>query len=370
MKFLINKDKLQKLLLEHQKVVPIRTTLPVLASAYFKTEKSSLIIKTTDLEQTIISKTKVKVEKEGSVCIPMLKLCEIVTALPNEEIKTSVNEDLLIEINSIQGTYKITGRDANEFPENPPVSQEENLEILGKDFLDIIEKTDYATSKDDLKPALGGVYLNIDKENITAVATDGHRLVKFIKNKKTKIKQSIIIPSKFLKIIKNSINEEENIQIKVEKNQLTTQHKEFTISTRIIKDTFPDFNSVIPDNNKTEAEIDIQSLISCLKRVSIFSNRTTRQTVLSFSEKGLVVSAEDPESSASGKEHLDCKYKGEAITVSYNAKYLIEALQHCPTKTIKIYLSTPLTAAILHPSKQKEKEETTTLLMPLRLNNQ
>ena len=370
MNFSINKDNLQNLLAEHQKVVPIRTTLPVLSCAYFEVKNNKLIIKTTDLEQTIVSINKIKNEGEGQVCIPMIKLCEIVVALPNEEIKITTNEDHLIEINSNQGTFKITGREASEFPETTEGEKEDNIELQGKDFLDIIKKTGYATSRDDLKPALGGVYLNINEEKIMAVSTDGHRLVKFIKNKKTKIKQSIIIPAKFLKIIKNSINEKENLKIKVEENQLTTKYKEFIISTRIIKETYPDFNSAIPENNTTEAEVDTQQLISCLKRVSIFSNRTTKQTVLNFSEKGVVVSAQDPESSTSGKEHLDCKYKGEALTVSYNAKYLIEALQHNTTKAIKIYLNNPLTAAILKPTKEEEKEETTTLLMPLRLNNQ
>ena len=91
--------------------------------------------------------------------------------------------------------------------------------------------------------------------------------------------------------------------------------------------------------------------------------------VLSFSEKGVVVSAQDPETSTSGKEHADCSYKGEALTVSYNAKYLIEVLQHIDTSAAIIYLSTPLSAAIVGPTKQKDNEKITTLLMPLRLNN-
>ena len=369
MKFSINKNILQNLLLEHQKVVPIRTTLPVLSCAFLKITKQILTIKTTDLEQTIISTTEVKDEKEGVVCVPMNKLCEIVSALPNEEIRININEDFLIEINSNQGVYKITGRDPKEFPNNPPPKTKETIEMPGKDFADIIEKTTFATSRDDLKPALSGVYININKEKTTAVATDGHRLVKYEKEIKSKKNHSIVVPVKFLKIIKNTIDEKNIIKVDIDENILSTNQKNFTITTRIIKETFPDFNSVIPDNNTIKAEIDKNQLISCLKRVSIFSNRTTRQTVLSFSEKGVVVSAQDPETSTSGKEHADCLYKGEALTVSYNAKYLIEVLQHIDTEAVNIYLNTPLSAAILKPTKQKQKENITTLLMPLRLNS-
>ena len=369
MKFSINKEKLQKTLLEHLKVVPMRTTLPVLSCALFEIKENTLIIKTTDLEQSIISKNNIKDEEEGEACLPMNKLCEIVTALPNEEIRININEDLLAEINSNQGTYKITGRDAKEFPEHTPPKAKETIEMESKDFLNIIEKTGYATSKDDLKPVLGGVYLNFNENKTTAVSTDGHRLVKYTQKTKTKTKQSIIIPVKFLKIIKNTISKEGSLKIDVDENQLSTNQKNFTITTRIIKESFPDFNSVIPENNLIEALIEKQALIGCLKRVSIFSNRTTKQTVISFSEKGAIVSAQDPETATSGKEHIHCEYKGEALTASYNAKYLIEVLQHTNSKNIKIYLSTPLSAAIVVPEKQQKEEELITLLMPLRLNN-
>ena len=370
MKFSINKDKLQKALMEHQKVVPIRTTLPVLGCAFLKVKENKLIIKTTDLEQTIISTNKTINPQEGEICVPMSRFYEIIAALPNEEIKISSNEDSLIEINSNQGIYKITGRETSEFPETNEENKTEELELLGKDFLDIIEKTGYATSKDDLKPVLSGVYINIEPNQITSVATDGHRLVKYIKKTETKKKASLTIPFKFLKIIKSNIKKDEKIKIQLDENTLSTKQGDFKILTRIIKESYPDFNSVIPENNKIKAEIDVDVLSSCVKRVSIFSNRTTKQTLLSFSEKGVLVSAQDPENSTSAKEHVDCIYTGEDLTVSYNAKYLIEALQNNETKTVNFFLSTALTAAILQPKEEKnEKEEKIiTLLMPLRIN--
>jgi len=367
--FSINKNQLQGLLLEHQKVVPLRTTLPVLSCAFFSISNNELTIKTTDLEQTIISKTKIENEKEGSVCVFMNKLVEIVSALPDEEIKITTNEDLLVEINNKQGTYKITGRNSAEFPENPPVQTKDTLKIKGEDFSNIIEKTSFATSRDDLKPALSGVYLNINEKETTAVATDGHRLVKFIKERNGSEKNALVVPGKFLKIIKNTIKKEEMLRVNIDENTLSTNQGVFTITTRIIKETFPDFNSVIPDNNTIKATIETQKLISCLKRVSIFSNRTTKQTVLSFSDQSVMISAQDPETSTSGKEHADCEYEGEPLTVSYNAKYLIEVLQHIDTQKTNIYLSTPLSAAIIKPEKQKDGENFTALLMPLRLNN-
>ena len=131
MNFSINKELLQNLLLEHQKVVPIRSTLPILSCAYLRIEKQTLHITTTDLEQTIVSSVPIINEKEGSACVPMARFCEIVTALQNEEIKINTNEDQLIEINSNQGTYKITGRDPKEYPETTETGKKERFKIVG-----------------------------------------------------------------------------------------------------------------------------------------------------------------------------------------------------------------------------------------------
>ena len=126
MKFSINKNTLQKNLVEHSKVVPLRTTLPILSCAVFTIKKNSLTIKTSDLEQTIISESLVEDQKDGSVALPLSKLLEIVSVLPEESIRFSMNEDYLVEINNNQGTYKITGRSVEEFPETSDFQKKNN----------------------------------------------------------------------------------------------------------------------------------------------------------------------------------------------------------------------------------------------------
>tara|TARA_Y100000590_G_scaffold163159_1_gene187025 strand:- start:2992 stop:4107 length:1116 start_codon:yes stop_codon:yes gene_type:complete len=370
LKFSIQKQDLQKTLTEHLKVVPLRTTLPVLTCALFEVKKQTLKIKTTDLDQTIISKLNITNGEEGSVAIPIGKLTEIINAMPNEETRFEITEENLVEINNNQGAYKITGRNKDEFPEKNEEETQQNLVFKGEDFLDIVEKTSYAASKDDLKPALTGVYLNVEIEKITAVATDGHKLVKYEKKitNPNKIEQSIIIPSKFFNIIKNTISKKDDVVININTDQILTKQKEFVFISRIIKEKFPDFNSVIPEDNKLKGKLKAKDFLSCIKRISIFSNRTTKQIVTTFNTDGVVVSAEDIETSASGKEHFMCDFEGEEITTSYNAKYLQEVIQHINEEEIEVYLNTPLTAAVLKPTKEKETEKLLTLLMPLRLN--
>ena len=370
MKFSIQKEALLNLLVEHNKVVPIRTTLPVLSCALFKVEKSILEIHTTNLDQTIVSSTEIKDEESGACAIPMQKLFEIVAALPEEEIKITSNADYLVEINNKSGTYKITGRDTADFPEKTQETRKNTISLPGKTLINMINKTTYAASKDDLKPALTGVYLNLKENTLTAVATDGHKLVKLIKEiiNPNKEEQSIIIPVKFLEIIKNIIKKDKDIIIDITETTITTTQKKLTLSSRIIKENFPDFNSVIPKDNTKEATLETKEFINCLKRISILSNRNSKQIILHFTTDGVAVSAEDLETSTSGKEHFRCEYKGEEITTSYNAKYLQETVTHINTPKIKMHLNTALSAAIVTPENQKEKETLTTLLMPLRIN--
>jgi len=369
-KFSIDKKELQQALVEHSKVVPIRSTLPILSCALFSLHEKGIRIKTTDLEQTIISQQKSTGDQSGSFAVPINKLLEIVSALVDKEVSLSVNKDFLIEINSKQGVYKITGKTPDDFPETPRPEKRNNVKVGCKTFVNIIEKTGYAASKDDLKPALCGVLFLFKNKKITTVSTDGHKLVKHEEEtvNETNEETSIVLPLKFLNIVKNTANTTKTIKITIGENHVQTEQKNFTIISRTIKESFPDFNSVIPENNKTKIEVKTENLLGCLKRVSIFANRTTKQTVLSFSSKGITLSSQDIESSTSAKEHIDCIFKGEEVTSSYNATYLIEVIKHLNTQTTKIYLNSALTAAVFKPEKEKEKEKTTALLMPIRIN--
>ena len=152
MNFSINKEKLQNLLIEHQKVVPVRTTLPVLSCVLIEAQNNKTTFIATDLEQTIISSLDMEIQQEGKTAIPCARFVEIVSALPSGALEVTTTKDQEIEISSTQGVYKIVGKDPLEFPETPKLQQEQQIKIKGNELLDIINNTLYAVSKDDLKP--------------------------------------------------------------------------------------------------------------------------------------------------------------------------------------------------------------------------
>ncbi len=370
MKFRTTKEKLFSALNETNKIIPLRTTLPILSCVFLEAKQNKINLRATDLEQTIITSFDAEIPIEGETAIPGNRFAEIISALPSGALEISLGENREIEISSPKGLYKIIGKDAAEYPETPTLTKEQQIKLKGQDLLDIINNTLYAVSKDDLKPALCGIYLNFEKEKITAVSTDGHRLVKYIKTtKKTNPEGSIIIPGKFFNVLKNNIKVNGEVYINLSENHIDITENNTTIITRIIKESFPDFNSVIPDAKDNKASIDSTDLTEAIKRVSIFSNKTTKQILLSFEINELIVSTEDKETKSSAKEHVVCDFEGEKNTVAYNAQYLKEVVQHVDNKRIDIFLGNALTAAIFKPQNQKEETELTALLMPLRTKN-
>jgi len=372
-KFTTQKETFLQTLQEASSVVPLRSTLPILSCALFETNKDGFLdIKTTDLEQSIHIKTEIKVEEAGVAALPVSKMLEIVNALPSEPISIKIKEDFEMEINSSTGKYKIIGKNHEEYPELPTINNSQNYTILKKDLNDIINKTVFAASKDDLKPALCGVYLKINQKEITAVATDGHRLVKY--NKKTKTENTttgnLVVPVKFFTILKNQNNTNKEVGFEIGEDHIGATQGTITVVSRIIKDSFPDFNSVIPKDTTNKAEIEARDLIDTLKRVSIFSNKTTKQASLSFVDNSIIVSTEDHETRAFAKEHIKCEYNGDEIKAGYNAQYLKEVIQHLFSEKVEMFLSGPLTAAIFKPKEEKEGCQHLALLMPLRSTDQ
>ena len=367
MKFTTTKNNLFKTLNEVNKVIPLRTTLPILNCVLIKTKKQKITLIATDLEQTIISELEGKVLSEGETALPCGRFLEIVSALPNEELEIETKKDNETKINSSKGIYKITGKEPSEYPTVPDREKKQEIVLEGNELLEIINATLYATSKDDLKPALCGVYLNIIKNNVTAVATDGHRLVKYNKQVENNNPEgSIIVPGKFFNILKNGINIKEKITINISENHLDVKQNQSCLITRIIKESFPDFNSVIPEELNIKASLKTEEVIKGLKRVSIFSNKSTKQVLIDFNQNELIISTEDKETRSSAKEHLECEYNNENITIAYNAQFLKEVLEHIHCPEVEVFLSGPLTAAVFKPKKEAETTKHTALLMPLR----
>lgn len=373
MKLSTSKTELQTALQKLSKAIPTRSTIPILSSVLFEVNKDGVVLRTTDLEITIITNLPASIETEGTSALPLQTLLNITNELPDKtRIEISSDQDNKVKINTnIGGVYDLMAKPAEEFPNTPSVDNRKSIGISSDSLNDLIKKTLFAVSKDDLKPALTGVLFRFGENELTCVSTDGHRLVRYIKNdyKATEFRGDVIIPKKFLNLLSGVLNPEVEIKLWVGENHLTATHGEDTYFTRIIDERFPDFDSVIPKDNDKDLVVDREALLSAVKRVSILSNRSTQQIALRLTTEKIEITTEDLEKSSKAKEQIDGSFSGEELSIGYNAAYLKDVLSHTTSQQITIKLKTSISAALFIPKEQTESTNLTMLLMPIRLNN-
>ncbi len=372
MKLSTSKIELQSALQKLSKATPTRSTLPVLSGVLFDVQETGTVLRTTDLEITIIVNLPASIETTGSVAIPLQTLLDITSELP-EDARITLTADLnhKIEMVTEVGSYDIMGKPADEFPAVPEVDNRKATGVSAEALKDLISKTSFAVSRDELKPALTGVLFRFGQGDLTAVATDGHRLVRYTRSDYTADEYSgdVIVPRKFLSLLSGVLGGEDSIQMWMGDNHMTATVGSDTYFTRIIDERFPDFESVIPQDNDKELSVDQSVLLSAVRRVSILSNKATHQIALRMGKDGIQITTEDPEKSSRAQEKIMGEFSGEELVIGYNASYLKDILSHIENEKVVIKLKTPISAALFYPGTQNENSNLTMLLMPIRLND-
>ena len=367
--FSTSKTELQLALQKLSKATPTRSTLPILGCVLIDTREEKTILKTTDLEITIKTQIPSSLEVAGVAALPIKTLLEITNELPETRLTLSVDERKNAKIKTDLGEYDLMARSSDDFPSTPTQEEVENISIPGGILKEVIDATVFAVSRDELKPSLTGVLFQMSTEGITAVSTDGHRLVKHSRSdyfSKKKIKD-IVVPKKFLSYLSTHINNSE-VNLFVDENHLTAKIKNDKITTRLIGESFPNYESVIPADNKNKLVVNKKDLLGAIKRVSIFSNKSTHQVALSLDKNNSIITTEDPEKASKAQESLAANYVGDPINIGYNAEYLKDVVSHVSGEEIVIDLNTPVSAALFSSPEKKEEVESTMLLMPIRLN--
>ena len=370
MKFSTSKTELQKALQKLSKATPTRTTLPILGCVYIEATDNETIFRSTDLELTIEINVPSSLEKTGSTALPLKTLLEITNELPETRITIEVDSKNRAKIQTDTGDYDLMAKAPEEFPQPLVQENQSEINIPGKELKEIINATSFAVSRDELKPALTGVLFKFTQEGFIAVSTDGHRLVRHKrKNLISKTFQGeIIIPKKFLSYMSSYLSQDE-VVLFIGESQLSARIKKDVISTRIIGEKFPDYESVIPKENNKELKSEKDVLLGAIRRVSIFSNKSTHQVAMSLSSEFCQITTEDPEKSSKAVESVEATFEGEDLTIGYNAEYLKDVVNHVPGKTILAKFSTPVSAALFSSMSEEKDIENLMLLMPIRLND-
>jgi DNA polymerase-3 subunit beta len=372
MKFIVSSSSLLKQLQHVGGVISSNTVLPILEDFLFQLEKNQLIITATDLETVIKVKLDVEAKETGRVCIPARILTDYLKSNPDQPLTFHVDKNsFAIDITSDNGKYKIKGEDSADFPKDPEADESTTF-IMNSDALSTaIHKTLFATSTDELRPAMTGVYFEMAKDGITFVATDAHRLIKYHRSDIACPKEDhFIAPKKPLSLLWNALPDDASqLKISYTTNYLFVEHGGMEVICRLIDARFPDYRVVIPKDNPYKLIVNTADFQSALRRVAVFSNKSTNMVGISITGSELQLNAQDIDLSFEGNERMACRYEGEDMEIAFNAKFLVEMLHAADSEEVIMELSTPNRAGILHPSEQAEQEDLLMLMMPLRLND-
>ncbi len=335
MDFCLNKLELLDALSTLIKITPNRSTLPILSMVLIKTTNSvGVTLRATDLEVDMEVLVDSQNLEEGEVCCPTHKLYDIVNTVSEENVSINVNEANRMRIKTKTGKYLIMCQKTEEFPDTRELG-ERVANIEGKFLHDTIKNTVYTCSKDELKPTLNGVLLEVKQNSITAVSTDGHRLVKFVVKQKNKETCRVLIPQKFLNTITIGTINTQKASLEIHKNYALIKNSKQKISTRLINEKFPDYENVIPNENPQNTKIKKQELLDLVKRVLLMSNKTTKQVVLSLNKNKITATAEDHETGGSAIDEIEAKHNGDSCTIGFNGALLLEILRHQKTENIE-----------------------------------
>ena len=374
MNFIVSSSYLLKNLNAINGVITSNPIIPILDNVLFEIENGNLLITASDLQTSVMVEIQVESKGDGSVAIPAKILIDTLKNLPEQPVTFSIDdENYNIEINSDNGRYKLAGENATDFPKVPQVTDGYSIDLSSKLLSNAISNTIFSTSTDELRPAMTGVFLKLSTSSCTFVSTDGHRLVKYVRSDVSgdEVDHEMILPRKSLNLLKSTLPSDKSSDVKLEFNASNAffSFDNVKMVCRLIDERYPDYENVIPLDNSNNIVIDKSEVLSSLKRISIYANKTTNQVRFKISGGEILISAEDLDFSNEANERISCEHDGADIEIGFNAKFLIEILSNLNSTRVTFKLSEPNKAGLIIPDEMDDNEDITMLVMPVMLND-
>lgn len=379
MKFTVSSTDLQRALAVAGGAVPTKSTLPILECVLFERAPAAdgsgdeLRLAATDLEISIVQRLPVQFEQNGSdarqrIAVPARRLLDTLRALPALPVTVSTDAEFNVELTTDQGRYKMVGFDGGDYPALPSLEGAQTVETTGALVRRAIDKTAFAASTDALRPAMQGVLLQLRPDGATAVATDGHRLVRLhLDAMASEQPLDVIVPEKALSLASKAATDG-NCTLRVAQGYVGFDFGETQVVGRLIDEAYPNYEAVIPVENEKRLVVGREALLAAVRRVALYSSTMTHQIRLSLAADALTVSAEDIERASEARERVLCDYSDEAMDIGFNSKYLMEVLQNVDGDDAVFEFSSPNRAGVVSPQEAPEGEQMLMLIMPVMLN--
>lgn len=374
MRFDVSSTALLSRLQSISKVIASKNSLPILDSFLFNLEGNTLTVTASDAETRLVTSVDVmNAQGAGLFAVSAKILLDPLKELPEQPLTFDINdENLEIFIHFQNGKYNFIGQKGDTYPQQKPLNDNAiSISMDAQMLLNGIGRSLFATADDELRPVMNGVYFDIHTDDLTFVASDGHKLVR-LRNLAVKSPEraSFILPKKPANLLRNLLaKESEQVLIKFDDNNAYVTCTNFEMVCRLIEGRYPNYNSVIPQENPFKVTIDRISFLNALKRVSVFSNPASSLVKLHLKDSLVTVSAQDIDFSTSAEERIVCQFDGTELSIGFKATYLIEILGNISSEEVVLELADPSRAGLIVPSENDEDEDLLMLLMPMMLND-
>lgn len=379
MEFIVNSQAFCKQLQAISGVLVNSNTVPIINCFHFHLDEGKLTVKATDLETTFITAIEVEsgaISGRNEVAIPGKLLLDTLKSLEDRPMKMKVDDsNLAIEITSGDGSYRLAGVDPETYPSLPSVDETVSVTLPASAWVTAINKTAFATSTDEMRPQMCGIFCELTPEGATFVSTDSHKMVRFRRyDIHCDQNASFILPKKPITLVKNALSsnrEETDVTLEFNNTNVVFRFNESCIYCRLVDGQYPNYSAAIPKENPNKLTIDRLSLLSALRRVGIFSNQSTHQVRLSVRPDELGISTEDIEFANGANEKLPCSYEGQPMDIGFNEKFLSEMISNIDSEQVLITMSHPSRAGIIFPvdDNPEKAEDILMLVMPVMLAN-
>ncbi len=374
MRFIVSSSALLNRLQTVGRVISSKNTIHILDCFLFEIQGNMLNITASDSETTMITSMElVESDADTRFCINAKTIQDSIKEIAEQPLTFDINPDNMEITASYQnGRFNIVGQSADEYPDmNLAQDGMDAFVMPAETMLNGINRCLFATADDELRPVMNGIYFDIQPDNLTFVATDGHKLVR---NKFYHLKDNqpaaFILPKKPATILKNLLPKETgDVTLKFNARNAYISTESARLICRLVEGRYPNYNSVIPSNNPYRVTVDRLTLLSALKRVLIFSNQSSALIKLHMEDNQLVVSGQDIDYSTSAEEHVPCEYADNPMNIGFKGTFLIDILNNITGENVVIELADPSRAGVIVPAEQEENEDLLMLLMPMMLND-
>ena len=373
MKFIVSSTGLFSRLQAISRVINSKNSLPILDCFLLELTDGTLSITASDSETTLSTFIEAnEYDTDGRFAVNSKTILEALKEIPEQPLTFEVSESMEIVVKYQNGKYSLMGQNADEYPQSANLGSNAVHVSLGVEVLmNGINRSLFATADDELRPVMNGIYFDITTEDITFVASDGHKLVR---NKSYKArgneKAAFILPKKPATLLKNLLPKETgDVQIDFDDRNAMFTLENYSMTCRLIEGRYPNYNSVIPQNNPHRATIDRAAFVSGLKRVSVFSSAASSLIKLRLDMNTIQISGQDIDFSTSAEETLMCQYEGNQMSIGFKSTFLIDILNNISSQEVLMELADPSRAGVMVPVEQNEEEDLLMLLMPMMLND-